>query len=188
MLLKAVQIEVQSRGKEFVLTKELYDLAQNLSRWLTDESHYFGFMMCGLCGNGKTTIVKALSRLLAYWNFRDDYGNAWELRIIDAKTICHKAISDYEWFHNLCYSKMVAIDDLGCEPLEIQSYGNIYTPIIDLLTRRYDRQLFTMITSNLTPKEIRPRYGDRIADRLNEMVRNIVFQNKSFRTSDLPNN
>ena len=77
---------------------------------------------------------------------------------------------------------MVAIDDLGCEPLEIQSYGNIYTPIIDLLTHRYDRQLFTMITTNLTPQEIRPRYGDRIADRLNEMVRNIVFKNKSFRT------
>lgn len=182
MLLRAVQLEVQARGKEFVLTKELYALTSKLSLWLTDDSHYFGFMMCGLFGNGKTTVIKALKRLLAYLDFHDDYSNPWELRIFDAKTICQKSISDYEWFHNLCYSKMVAIDDLGCEPLEIQSYGNIYTPIIDLLTHRYDRQLFTMITTNLTPQEIRPRYGDRIADRLNEMVRNIVFKNKSFRT------
>ena len=60
MLLRAVQLEVQARGKEFVLTKDLYALTYNLSLWLTDDSHYFGFMMCGLFGNGKTTVIKAL--------------------------------------------------------------------------------------------------------------------------------
>ncbi len=49
-------------------------------------------------------------------------------------------------------------------------YGNVLYPITELLTTRYDRHLFTILTTNLTPSEIRPRYGDRIADRLNDMM------------------
>lgn len=104
--------------------------------------------------------------------------------MFDAKALCRMAITDEVRFNSLCYERMLAIDDLGCEPLEVQCYGNIYTPVIDLLTRRYDRQLFTIVTTNLTPQEIRPRYGDRIADRFNEMMRCIIFKNDSFRIPD----
>ena len=64
-------------------------------------------------------------------------------------------------------------------------YGNVYTPVIDLLTKRYEEQLFTIITANLTPQQIREHYGDRIADRLNEMVKKIVFNNATYRTDKL---
>ncbi len=40
---------------------------------------------------------------------------------------------------------------------------------------------FSFITTNLVPQQIRKLYGDRIADRLNEMVDKIVFDNPSFR-------
>lgn len=53
--------------------------------------------------------------------------------------------------------------------------------MVELLMRRYDRQLFTMVTTNLTPQEIRAKYGDRIADRLNEMMVKIVFPNPTYR-------
>ena len=76
---------------------------------------------------------------------------------------------------------MLAIDDLGTEPVEVLDYGNVLYPIVDLLTRRYDRQLFTVITTNLTSEEIRAKYGERIADRLNEMMTKIVFRDSSFR-------
>ena len=42
-------------------------------------------------------------------------------------------------------------------------------------------QAFTVISTNLTAKEIREKYGERIADRLNEMMNVIIFKNKSFR-------
>ena len=77
---------------------------------------------------------------------------------------------------------MLGIDDLGTEPQEVMDFGNVVTPVIDLLTKRYDEQLFTIITTNLTPKQIRKHYGDRIADRLNEMVEKIVFNNGTYRT------
>lgn len=49
-------------------------------------------------------------------------------------------------------------------------YGNVLSPMVDLLTKRYDLQLFTIVTTNLTPQEIRTNYGDRIADRLDDIV------------------
>lgn len=49
---------------------------------------------------------------------------------------------------------------------------------------RYDAQLFTVFTTNLEPKEIRQRYGDRIADRLNEMMTKVVYRNLTYRTEN----
>jgi DNA replication protein DnaC len=60
-------------------------------------------------------------------------------------------------------------------------FGNVLCPIVDLLTKRYDMQLFTIITTNLTPSEIREKYGDRIADRMNEMMVKIIFNNDTYR-------
>ena len=81
----------------------------------------------------------------------------------------------------LCDHEMLGIDDMGTEPLEVQEFGNMHRPLTDLLTRRYENRGFTFITTNLVPQQIRKLYGDRIADRLNEMVDKIVFDNPSFR-------
>ena len=43
----------------------------------------------------------------------------------------------------------------------------------------------TLITTNLTPQQIREHYGDRIADRLNEMVKKIVFSNATYHSDKL---
>lgn len=37
---------------------------------------------------------------------------------------------------------MLAIDDFGTEPLEVMDYGNIFYPMTELLTTRYERHLF----------------------------------------------
>ena len=77
---------------------------------------------------------------------------------------------------------MLGIDDLGEEETVIQNYGNRQTPVIDLLSYRYCRMLFTMVTTNLTPAQIRTTYGDRIADRFNEMMLILPYRSPSFRT------
>ena len=50
---------------------------------------------------------------------------------------------------------------------------------------RYDAQLFTVFTTNLEPKDIRQRYDNRIADRLNEMMVKIVYNNKTYWTNNV---
>ncbi len=76
---------------------------------------------------------------------------------------------------------MVAVDDVGFEPCEVLDFGNVVNPVIDLMEQRYDEQLFTILATNLTPDQIKERYGERISDRFNEMMKKIVFTNSSFR-------
>jgi len=93
--------------------------------------------------------------------------------------------TDYNRFLYLTQTDLLGIDDLGTEPAEVQDYGNIMYPIKELLTMRYDAQLFTVFTTNLEPKDIRQRYDNRIADRLNEMMVKIVYNNKTYRTDNV---
>ena len=76
---------------------------------------------------------------------------------------------------------VLCIDDLGLEPTEVLDFGNAINPVIEIMEHRYRQQLFTFITTNLTPKQIREKYGDRIADRFNEIMKCIVFANPTFR-------
>ena len=82
--------------------------------------------------------------------------------------------------HYLLFNSLT-IDDLGTEPREIIEYGNVLSPIIDLISYRYEHQLPTIITSNLTPQQISEVYGKRIGDRLKETTEIVPFLNCSYR-------
>lgn len=156
--------------------------AEMMADSLTADCSTFGILLCGGCGNGKSTFVKAFQQILNQLKLKsEDYRDTWNLRIMDARTIANLCKSNYKEFEELRTLKMLAVDDLGTEPLEMLDYGNVLSPMVDLLTKRYDLQLFTIVTTNLTPQEIRTKYGDRIADRLNEMMVKIIFENPTYR-------
>jgi DNA replication protein DnaC len=77
--------------------------------------------------------------------------------------------------------KLMFIDDLGAERKEIQEYGNVLTPMVDLLEHRYSRRLFTVVTTNLDASQLGEKYGARLRDRFREMFIVVPFSNKSFR-------
>ena len=183
-LLAAVQAEVEYRRRLFSMTDALSEQIDRMATWLTGDSSKFAAVLCGGCGNGKTTFVKAFQNLLSYMNIPvpDGHGKTYGLRICDAREIAGIARTDYPAFLTVVRIPMLAIDDVGIEPLEVMEYGNVANPIVELLTKRYDEQLFTILTTNLTPEGIRKRYGDRIADRLNEMAIVIPFKNPTYRT------
>ena len=183
-LLAAVQAEVEYRRRPFAMTDALSEQIDRMAAWLTGDSSKFAAVLCGGCGNGKTTFVKAFQNLLCYLNIPvpDGHGKVWGLRLCDAREIAYIVRTDYPAFLTLARTPMLAIDDVGIEPLEVMEYGNVISPVVELLTKRYDEQLFTLMTTNLTPDGIRKRYGDRIADRLNEMAVVIPFKNSSYRT------
>lgn len=183
-LLAATIAEVEFRHRSFYENNDNKAQLRQMADWLTSGSSKFGILLCGGCGNGKSTLLKAFQQLLNYLAIpmhdgQDNYG----IQITDAKFVAHLARTDYSAFLRLSHKDMLGVDDLGTEPQEVMDFGNVVTPVIDLLTKRYDEQLFTIITTNLTPKQIRDHYGDRIADRLNEMVEKIVFTNGTYRTN-----
>ena len=180
----AVQTEVEFRRGEFKTTPEMAAQLSDVARWLTSDSRSFGLLLCGNCGNGKTTLVKAFQNLINQLCLKRQSGNytyQWGMRIMTAREIADICKADYKAFLDFCREPMLAIDDLGMEPVEISSYKDIYTPLIDMINKRYADQLFTIITSNLTPKEIGERYKERTADRLSEMMHIIEYTNPSFR-------
>ena len=185
-LLAATEAEVAFRHRTFCISKDLEAQLREMAHWLTSPSSHFGILLCGGCGNGKSTMLKAFQQLLNSLRIpKPDNDGTYGIRIVDAKYIAHLCKNNYDAYRKLINVDMLGIDDLGIEPAEVMDYGNVYTPVIDLLTKRYDEQLFTIITTNLTPQQVREHYGDRIADRLNEMVKKIVFSNGTYRTDKL---
>lgn len=182
ILRAAFEAEVEYRNRQFQYNDAVKKQLQHLAKWLTQEDSKVSVMLCGTFGNGKSTMLRAFQQLLNYLRIPQPYSQGYYgIRVVDAKFIANLCRKDYDAFMKLARCDMLGIDDLGTEPCEVNDYGNLVTPMIDLLSKRYEEQLFTFITTNLQPKEIRERYGDRMADRLNEMVEKIIFVNDSYR-------
>lgn len=182
LLVSAVQGEVESRYRTFIPSENLTEQLQKMATWLTNKDSKFGMLLCGGCGNGKTTIVKAFQQVINVLEIPSPTTNKnYAIRILDAKTITHIYRTDYKQWLELARMEMLTIDDLGIEPREVMDFGNVGYPVVDLLTKQYEDQLFTIITSNLTPPEICAQYGERIADRLREMMERITCTNSSYR-------
>lgn len=180
-LMKSIKTEVEKRFCTFKESNELVYQVSKMAKWLTSEDIHFGAFLCGGLGNGKTTMMRAVQRLIATLEVKNSSGEGCVLYIRDSTSILELSKNEKD-FGDLCRVPMLGIDDLGQEPKEYLVYGNVHTPLVKLLSARYDGRLFTMITSNLTPAEICERYGKRIGDRLNEMMEVIDYTNLSFRS------
>lgn len=148
-----------------------------------------GLMLCGTVGNGKTTMLRAIQRACNWlWEsgrMPPDMAahDLDKVVVLTAKDIAQQAASP-EWFGRTAGRSVLGIDDFGSEPAEVLTYGNVLTPIADLVEHRYARGLYTMVTTNLTGQEIAAKYGQRVADRLREMLQVVVFTGASYRQQD----
>lgn len=177
LLTAAYQAEVEYRHRAYVSDSCTEDNIRKVAAFLTGDSSKFGLIFLGTSGNGKTTLLKAIQQSM---NFLSKQGMCDEgVVIVDAKDAA--GVRDAKERHTMRSRPILAIEDMGREPTEVLDYGNVLNPIIDLLEYRYDEQLFTIITTNLNPSEIRTKYGARIADRFNEMFERVIFQNQTYR-------
>lgn len=181
MLAVSYSLEVEYRQRKLEMTDEIRSCIKQAAHFLVDGSK-FGLLLCGTPGNGKTTLMRAICSLISSAEVPcEGIDKTWELIYVSAKDIVRMAKQDERKFNWLSAQRAVAIDDLGEEPVEVLSYGNVLNPVIDFLSYRYDKQLLTIVTSNTPSAKIRERYGDRVADRFNEMMQVIIFTNPSFR-------
>lgn len=180
LLYAAVVNEVAYRGNTFVPSQAINECILQAAAWCIDNKK-MGLMLCGLPGNGKTTVMNAICQVFKLFDFKDVHGEPVRIRSVSAVEVAQMAKSNYKAFKNLCYNPFLAIDDFGEEPVEVLEYGNVLSPITDMLSIRYSEQLLTILTTNTAANKIRERYGARIADRFNEMMRVIIFTNPSYR-------
>lgn len=146
----------------------------------------WGLLLMGQVGTGKTTIAEVLQRMCAVAMgrhegiFHPGEAEAYTLYIRTARQIVAGSCSRRD-FEALMRKPMLAIDDLGTEPLDSCSFGNYSQPLVELLDYRYSRRLMTVITTNLPPSILSERYGDRTVDRLREMCHVVAVIGESYR-------
>lgn len=117
-------------------------------------------ILCGGTGTGKTyAAVDALCRA-----GRGEFARAMDLpRRVDP------------WEHELSlgyrpmplgFRGLLVVDDLGATA----ENSRVHEALIRVLEARQDPGRRTLITTNLGRRDIRPKYGDRVADRLNALA------------------
>lgn len=198
LLYAACKAEVTARMRTFECKDSYKKHIWEVAKWLTSKDSTFGLFITGNKGNGKTTLINALQSLYTYVHSDELYNSSSQelphegFKIVTAKelVILAKAynnqtkenrenVASYNRLKNM---EILCIDDLGTEPRENMTYGDIITAVTDVIQHRYAHQYCTITTSNLSPQEIATYYDDRIYDRLKEMSKVINFANEqSFR-------
>lgn len=196
LLTAAYKAEVEMRDHKFILTEATLKALNALTNAMTAEKPRFGVMLTGTLGNGKTTLMYAFKRVVKLLGDMGKLVNLdterckfdYKMSIVDVKEIIKASKKSPEKYEKMCTQQLLGIDDLGKEPTLVNDYGSLETPVVDLLEYRYNRQLFTFTTTNLLARKqneddvtIRDKYGNRMADRFNEMFNVIIFADGSFR-------
>lgn len=180
----AFKAEVAYRGHSLIFDEETRRHVLEAARWLSDPKGKPGLLLMGTIGNGKTTLMRAVARLIEFVSEETlGYSKRKTVKLVTAKEIVRWCVSKEERdkYDVLFTEPMLGIDELGGEAAEVVSYGQPWTPVYDLLEARYQRQLLTIATTNLIDKMITEHYDNRISDRFNEFMQKILFQNPSYR-------
>lgn len=146
------------------------DAVRHVRGWLKTETPCL--ILCGGVGTGKTYAGALLCR------------ERW------GEFVCaqHLARRIDPWKHERdsgaepldLAAPIVVLDDLGAEQDDARSQAALFA----VINSRNASDRRTLITTNLTIPQIRPRYGDRIADRLNAMAKAVVLKGASMRKQE----
>lgn len=180
MLKECYRLEVLDRGQTFKDDQATDEHISKAAKWLVGR-YKTGLMLFGTVGNGKTTLSAAISRLINLLYESAYYDERKSVRTVSALELATIAKDDPERFNTLKKTELLVIDDVGVEPAVVKNYGNEISPLTELMYFRYDRLLWTVITTNLDDDDFYKRYGPRLADRFTEMFDKIPFENNTYR-------
>ncbi len=170
--------EVFKRGCPFLDDQATGEHLQKAANWLLKvQRPKAGLIICGGTGNGKTTMARALAATIQKCN------NQAVTQITALQFAALEAERDENRYNLIRYRQapVLFLDDLGTEATSVKVWGNVISPVVELIYQRYNLQMFTIATSNLNPRQLAEKYGDRVGDRIREMFNVLAFTNDSYR-------
>lgn len=146
-----------------------------------------GLWLAGSPGTGKTTLLRGLKHLCAAFSSPRSPRLPMAMRWIHAKDISSLYQQSGPAALDLLTSiPCLVIDDIGTEDAAARHYGNFSNPVGDILSRRYDRGLVTLASTNLSMPQVVDRYRIRMADRIREAFNILEFIGPSERRAFNP--
>ena len=152
-------------------------------RFLTDPDTRTSMLLYGRPGTGKTTFMKAMWMTVGFLYKEEISRSEVRNQYIKASELGALLKSDKDGYKTLKNATCLFIDDLGFtgESEVVNDYGVKARPIEDIIEHRYDRQLLTVCTTNLTGGEIKEKYGERIYSRMCESFSMVGVNGNDFR-------
>ncbi len=139
---------------------------------------FLNIIIGGKTGAGKTYVANYISQIIATRGYTTLFLTSTDLNNIFIKM----HINDYEksvYFDILSSVDLLVIDDIGTEPI----YNNITLEYLNsLISSRLNKNKPFIITTNLSPIEIKERYTERFFSRIYDKSKSVYFE---FNTRDL---
>lgn len=204
--LKIIEHVGKSRDARFVIDDENRFTYENFVKWchgdnsmqcLDPETNkpimgdlYRGIYIAGNTGTGKSWCLEIMREYAAACRLAISFPDYEKDRItgltwgcIRAKDIC-EYFSEHGNVSGFKNRDILAIQDLGSEPIEALYMGNREDVIRQIIEYRGDMpNQLTFITSNLkmSGEKLKERYGDRVESRLHQMCNYFVIRGKDRR-------
>jgi DNA replication protein DnaC len=176
----------QANGK-VILNDEDKSNLKVIFNWLIgneiDLSLNKGLMFTGNWGTGKSIFIKGIILFInKYYSIdilQNGISNPVYMLAQDMANLFKE--DNVNEINKMKSTSIMAIDDLGYEPVEVNHFGTKCHPFEEVLMSRYDRKKTILLTTNLSLDQIGERYGWHIYDRLKQMTYILEFTGKSKR-------
>lgn len=145
-----------------------------------------GLLIIGSVGTGKTTAMRMFSKIGRYRVVTTRH-IVREFNI-DGMTILNRYGKDSFYYKGVPSEKVamkLCFDDIGLEDVNSKIFGNRANVLAEILLDRYDcfisDGMITHATTNLSIPSLKEIYGDKLLDRLKEMMNLITCEGQSLR-------
>lgn len=176
---ESFSLEYYKKDREtYEKMKYVYDaLVEYAEKFSTEQSQ--NVIMFGGTGLGKTHLSSALARRIIERGYDVQYVSAIKM-ISDFEKETFKGGSDGET-ERYYDCDLLIIDDLGCEMSNQFTVSCLY----DVINMRINNKKSTIVSTNLSPNDLRAKYWDRITSRLLGEYRVLLFVGTDVRAQKL---